>query len=157
MACDLSTTVLATGRLSRMYRKLVLEKKLASFVAAHNDARQEGGSLLLYAEANQGVEMQALEAALQAEIADFAKAPPSAVEFERAQSILAAGERSETETVTDLAEHVGEYAIDRDWPMAFELTAMRRKLTPEDLQAFAQTYLTPERCVTGTSMPTTQS
>ncbi len=153
LACDLITTVLATGRLSRMYRSLVLDQKLATFVAAHNDARQEGGALWLYAEANQGVELEALEQAVHAEIAKVRSEPISTQEMERAQSILAAGERSGTETMTELAEHVGAYAIDRDWPLAFQLTELRQKYTPECLLEFAKECLTEERCVTGVSLP----
>ena len=153
LACDLMSTALATGRLSRLYRSLVLDKKLATFVAAHNDARQEGGALWVYAEANQGVECAVLEEALIAEIQRVREELLSAEEVERAQSILAAGERSGTETVTDLAEHVGSYAIDRDWPLAFQLTELRRKLTAKDLLQFAQDHLGPERCVTGISLP----
>ncbi len=150
---DVLSTLIATGRLSRMYRSLVLDKGLATYVAAHNDARQEGGSFMLYAEANHGVEAARLEEALREEIAAIQKEPASAADLNRAQSILAAGERSTTETVSGLAEHLGEYAIDADWPLGFQLTERRGKVTSEDMLEFAREYLSEDRCVTGTSLP----
>ena len=152
-ASDVLTTVLTTGRLSRMYRSLVLDKGLATYVAAHNDARQEGGSFLLYAEANHGVDAAILEQSIRQEIADLQTKPITASELQRAQSILAASERSTTETVSGLAEHLGEYAIDADWPLGFELTERRLKVTSDDLKKFAAEYLTDQRCITGTSLP----
>ncbi len=153
IACDVFSTLFASGRLSRLYRRLVLDRQLATFVSPYNDARQEGGCLWMYAEANQGVPLEDLEAAILEEVALLRSEPPSAEEVQRAQNILAAGERSGTETVSDLAEHVGAYAIDCRWQTAFELTAMRQKVDRESLLAFAQEYLDPNRCVTATSVP----
>jgi zinc protease len=152
-ASDVLSTLITTGRLSRMYRSLVLDKGLATFVSAHNDARQEGGSFHLYAEANHGVEAARLEEALRQEIKQLHETVPTQAELERAQNILAAGERSTTETVSGLAEHLGEYAIDADWPLGFELTERRQKISAQDLKNFASEYLTEERCITGTSLP----
>ncbi|MCA9001427.1 MAG: insulinase family protein, partial [Planctomycetes bacterium] len=152
-AGDVLSTLLTTGRLSRMYRNLVLDQGLATYVSAHNDARQEAGCFMLYAEANQGVEIGRLEDAIRKELADLQKAPPTEAEWQRTQSILASGERSTIETVSGLAEHVGEYAIDSDWPLAFQLTERRQQITSEDMKRFAAEYLTDARCITGTCLP----
>lgn len=153
IACDVFSTLLASGRLSRLYRRLVLDRQLATFISPYNDARQEGGCLWIYAEANQGVAMDDLEAAIRAEVEALRSEPPSTEEIERAQNILAAGERTGTETVSDLAEHVGAYAIDCRWQTAFELTEMRQRVDADALLAFAQEYLDPNRCVAATSLP----
>ena len=50
-ASDLALTILTSGRMSRLYRRLVLEEGLATSVSAANDARVEAGVFWLYAEA----------------------------------------------------------------------------------------------------------
>ena len=153
IACDVLSTILGSGRLSRLYRSLVLDQQLATFVSPYNDARQEGGALWLYAEANQDVSIERLEEAILAEVATLRETAPTESEIERAQNILAAGERSGTETVSDLAEHVGSYAIDTGWRTAFALTDLRRAVDGSRLLEFAQTYLHPDRCTVATSLP----
>ena len=46
---DIIVTVLTSGKLSRLYRRLVVEEGLATSVSANNDARAENGGFWLYA------------------------------------------------------------------------------------------------------------
>ena len=152
-ALDVISTVLSSGRLSRLHRRLVLEEGLATSVSTSNEARVEGGAFWVYAEGAAGVEPADLEAAVAEELARLATERVTAAELKRARHLLAAEEAYAGETVTDLAEHVGEYAVDADWPLALELTARRARVVARDVQRVAATLLTPTRRCVGWSLP----
>jgi len=139
--------------LSRLHRRLVLEQGLATSIATNNDTRVEGGAFWLYTECSEGVAPETLEAAIDAEFERLASETIPAAEFKRAKSTLAATEAYEGETVTDLAEHIGEYAVDADWRLALEGPARRAKVRATDVKRVAKTLLSPRRRVVGWSLP----
>jgi len=152
-ALDLLMTVLASGRMSRLWRRLVLEEGLATSLSASNDSRVEAGALWLFAECAQDVEPARLEAAIHEEIARLATERVRKDELARARALLLAGEAFEGETVTDVAEALGEWAVDDDWRRAFDGCERHLALGPAELQAVAARYLKPERRVVGWCLP----
>lgn len=152
-ALDLVVTLLAEGRLSRLYRRLVLEEGLATTVSASNDTRVEGGILWLLAECAQGVEPARLEAAVDEELARLAREKVGAAERERALAILRASEAYDEETVTDVAEELGEYAVDHDWREAFDGVRRHERIDAGALRETCARLLAPERRVLGWSLP----
>ncbi len=156
-ALDLVMTVLASGRMSRLWRRLVLEEGLATSVSASNDSRIEGGALWLFAECAQDADPARLEAALHEEVARLARERVGADELARAHAILVASEAFEGETVTDVAEEIGEWAVDGDWRRAFDGCERHLALKPAALQAVAQRYLQPGRRVVGWCQPRADS
>ena len=103
------------GKLSRLYRRLVIDEGLATSVSANNDARARGGGFWIYAEAVHGADTERLEAAIHEEVARLVNEPVGEGEMNRAQKLLAASEAFDSETVTDVAETLGEYATDLRW------------------------------------------
>jgi zinc protease len=152
-ALDVATVVLAGGRMSRLWRRLVLDEGLATSVAASNDSRVEGGALWFFAECAQDVDPAKLEAALHAEIARFCDERVETEELVRARAILVAGEAFEGETVTDVAEELGEWAVDADWRRAFDGCESHLKIGAAALQEVARRYLVPARRVVGWCEP----
>ncbi len=152
-ALDVTTIVLAGGRMSRLWRRLVLDEGLATSISASNDSRIEGGALWIFAECAQGTDPARLEAALHAEIARLSTERVEAAELTRARAILLASEAFEGETVTDVAEELGEWAVDADWLRAFDGCERHLKLGAAALQAVARRYLVPERRVVGWCEP----
>jgi len=152
-ALDLVTTVLTGGRLSRLHRRLVLEQGLATSVSTQNDTRVDCGAFWLFAECAQGVDAATLEAAVDAEIETLRRELVPAKELERGKRILASGEAYESETVSDLAEEIGEFAIDADWRLALHTIEKIRAVTPAMLRDFARRVLAPERRVVAWSLP----
>ena len=150
---DIISTLLTGGRLSRMYRRLVLDRGLATSISTSNDARVETGAFWLYAEACAGVAPPDLESAIDEQLELLATTLISASELRRAKNLLSAGQAFEGETVTDLAENLGEYAVDADWPLFLELTERRRTVTRQDVRRVARELLTRERRVVGWSLP----
>jgi len=153
-ALDIACMILASGRLSRLYRRLVIEEGLASYVGASNDTRIEAGVFWLYAELNQGIEPAVLEAAVERELARMRDTRPSAAEMKRARSLLASSEAFEGETATDLAESIGSFAIDKDWRLAVDGVERRKKVSAKQVQEACARFLTPGRRVLGWCLPT---
>ena len=152
-ALDILTVVATGGRNSRFHRRLVLEGGLATSVSLTNDTRVDGGALWLSAECATGVRPETLEAAIDEEFENLACETISAKEISRARGILAASEAYENETVTDLAEELGEYAVDIHWQLALQGNERLAAIRPAFLRDVVRRYLQPERRVLGWSLP----
>jgi zinc protease len=150
---DVVSALLSTGRTSRLHRRLVVEKGLATSISTHNDTRVDGGVFWLFAECAQGVAPEKLEAAVDAELERIAREKVPARELERVRSMLAASEAQESETVTDLAEELGEFAVDAEWRMAVEAVERLLAVRPEAIGDAAARLLARERRVVGWSLP----
>lgn len=150
---DLVSTLLTGGRLSRLYRRLVIEERLATSVSTHNDARVEGGCFWLFAEAAQGKDPARLEQRVREELAALAQQAPTANELARAKRIIAAGEAHDAETVSDLAEDLGEFAIDGDWRISLTTLERIQAAKANAVSALVRQLLSPESCVTGWCLP----
>ena len=150
---DLISNILSGGRSARLYRRLVLERGLATSVSTHNDSRIEGGVFWIFAECAQGVEPAALEAAIEVEIEELKREKVQAKELARVRSMLAASEAQEGETVTDLAEDLGEFAVDANWRMSIEALDRLLAVTPQQIRETATSLLSPERRVVGWCLP----
>ncbi|HTQ06049.1 MAG TPA: pitrilysin family protein [Polyangiaceae bacterium] len=82
---DLATTILAGGRSTRLYRKLVVEGKLASEVEASSDPNALATMLDVSATAASGKAPEDIEKALDAVIEELKTTPPTAEELARAK------------------------------------------------------------------------
>lgn len=82
---DVAMATLAGGKATRLYQKLVVEKKLASDVSASQDSNQLSGIVTISATAATGKPVAELESALDEALTALEKTGPSAVELERAK------------------------------------------------------------------------
>jgi len=151
---DVVNTVLTGGRLSRLHRRIVLEKGLATTISVTNDTRIDSGVFWLFAECAQGTELSELEAAIDVEFELMATENISAIELKRAKAILRASDAYEHETVTDVAEDLGEYAVDASWQLALEGIKLSSEITAREVRDAVAALLTPDRRVVGQSTPT---
>lgn len=85
-ALEVAAEVLAGGKATRLYRALVVEKKLAADVNADTDDNALGTLFTVEAFASAGVPIQQLEEALITEVSNLAKRPPADDELRRAKS-----------------------------------------------------------------------
>jgi zinc protease len=152
-ALDLVTSILTHGRLSRLQARLVHDQKLAISISASNDARVESGIFWLYAECADGVNPRELEAAIDDEIARLASERLPQSELRRAKRILESSDAHESETVSDVAEVLGEFAIDKDWRLAIEGSARNEAVTAVAVKEATAKFLLPHRRVIGWSLP----
>jgi zinc protease len=152
-ALDLVTVVLTSGRLSRLHRRLVLDEGLAVNISSSNDTRVDGGAWWMFAEAAAGVAPETLEAAIDEELERLRRDLIPARELNRARAILASSEAYESETATDLAEELGEFAVDADWRLALQGRERLAAIRPRFVREVVRRFLVDERRVLGWSLP----
>jgi len=87
-ALDVAAHVLAHGRASRLYRALVHDQQLAQDVEAFQHSGQLGSVFHIITTARPGVEPDALEAAVRAEVERLAHDGLDAAELERAGNVI---------------------------------------------------------------------
>jgi zinc protease len=80
---DLVCDLLASSKMSRLYRSLVYEQRIAVDVSAHQTSRELGSYCLLVATAAPGHSLDEMASAVDAEIARLADEGPSVSEMER--------------------------------------------------------------------------
>ena len=73
---DLAADILANGRTSRLYRRLIHDRRLASDVTAAQSSRDVGGIFQVIATAAPGCSLDELEAAIGEELQQFAADGP---------------------------------------------------------------------------------
>jgi len=83
---DLASDVLADGRTSRFYRRLVYDEQLATSVNAYVDLREIAGLFIIEADARPGVELARVEKALDEELARFSADGPTIPEMIRVKT-----------------------------------------------------------------------
>ena len=152
-ALDVAHALLASGRASRLQKRLVHEEGLATSISASNDTRVEGGAFWLFAECAQGTTPEALERAIDEELERLRSTRVTAAELRRAKAILHASEAFDGETVSDLAEELGEWAVDGDWRQGLVADERIGRLTAGDVQDVVQRLLVSDRRVIGWSLP----
>jgi zinc protease len=80
---DLAADVLANGKTSRLYRRLVFDQRIATDVSAGQNSREIAGFLQIAATAAPGHTLPELEAVIVEEIARLAADGPTAEEIDR--------------------------------------------------------------------------
>ncbi|MCH7731164.1 MAG: insulinase family protein [Candidatus Marinimicrobia bacterium] len=80
---DLVSDVLAAGKNSRLYKRLVYEDQIASSVWAYVDLREIASQFVIVVTAHQGVDLSVVEAAIDEELERFLKKGPSRRELEK--------------------------------------------------------------------------
>jgi zinc protease len=83
---DLVTDVLAAGKTSRLYKRLVYDDQIATDVAAYVDLREIGGQLVIRATAKPGGDLARVERAIDEELARFIQTGPTASELRRVKT-----------------------------------------------------------------------
>ncbi|MBI5067044.1 MAG: insulinase family protein [Deltaproteobacteria bacterium] len=88
---DLAADVLASGKSSRLVRRLVMEEKRAQSVWVAQSALALAGTFLVVATPKPGVAIEALQAAVDEEIARLAREGPTEEELLRAKNRIESG------------------------------------------------------------------
>ncbi len=151
-ALDLLSDILAGGEASRLHKALVREARIAKDVSADSDTKEAAGLFQIQSTAAEADDpakgLDAIEAALKAQIEAIQKDAPSAEELARA---LARHEKTTLAVLTQplmravvlgvgLAENNDANHYRKDYERYF-------KVTTEDLKRVAKTYLTPDKVV----------
>ncbi len=148
-------TLLGEGKTSRLYQSLVVAQKLASGVSARYDAFNIGpGTFEISIVPEKGVDMAALEKAVDAQLADALSKPIADDELVRARNLLRAETIFARDSLTSVARIMGTIRLcgldtgyfDR-WP------EMIAAATPEQISDAAKFIIRSDASVTSWLLP----
>lgn len=86
--CDLAARILGGGKSSRLYRKLVYDRRIAQDTVAHQYSLALGSVFTIEATCKPGVEPRQVEDAIWEELAEFSRNGPTEAELERAGNTI---------------------------------------------------------------------
>ncbi len=85
---DIASSVLAGGKTSRLYKRLVYTDQIASNVSAFASTNEIAGQFIIMATAKPGVELSKIESVINEEMAKFLKEGPTQQELEKVKAKL---------------------------------------------------------------------
>jgi zinc protease len=151
---DILADVLASGRTSRLYRSMVLEKQVASNVDASDNTYWLGGWISIGATARPGHTPEELQTLIQAAIDEVKQNGVTAEEVERAKRKILAGRVRSLERTSARADLLNEYEMFLGNPGYLPRDIARyRAVTPQAVQAFAKKWLPDDRRIELTVVP----
>lgn len=154
-ALTLLSKILADGPTSRLYKKLVVEDKIASSAdGGYWSTAIDSGKIAIYAVAADGVDLETVEAGLDAVIEEVRKNGVTQEELDRAKAGEIAQFVYDSDSQSTLARRYGyELAVGstiadiQAWPKNVDA------ITTADVKKVAEQYLDIRRSVTGTLVP----
>ena len=154
IAADLLATVLSGDKASRLERALVMEQQIATDVAAYVLPTEATGMLMMQATAKEGVPIEEIERALDAEIARVAQGGVTEEELTRAQNRAEVDFAHQVENYDSRADLFGMMATYFDDPtMVHTWLDPYRATTREAVAGVAARYLVAENRATSVFLP----
>ena len=142
---DVLANILASGRSSRLYRRLVYELQVATDVVAYQDGSRIDGKFVAYATARPGHDLGELQRVIDEELRKLAEQGPTPREVERAQNTFEAQFLSRMERVGGFggkADQLNFYDYFVGTPDYFQQDLDRyARVTPAAVQRAVRTYL----------------
>jgi zinc protease len=142
---DVLANVLAGGKNSRLYRRLVYDLQIAQDVEAYQGSQPLISAFMIVATARAGHTLGEIEKVIHEEIGKLTTEPPSARELGRAVNRYEASFLDRLEMVggfSGKAELLNSYYVRAGNPDYFQEDLARyRAVDPQDLSAVARTYL----------------
>ncbi len=154
-ALDILMKIAGSGSTSRIYKKLVVESKLASSAGGdYSGYGLDGGTISLYGVASDGVPLEKVEAAIDDVLADIVKNGVTEAELTRAKSSYLADYVYDSDNQATLARRYGwNLAVGRTVADVEAWPANISKVTADDVKKVAAQYLDLKDSVTGYLIP----
>jgi zinc protease len=154
---DLATDLLANGKTSRLYRRLVFDERLATDVSASQNSREMAGYAQITATAAPGHTLDEIERAILAEVARLAATGPTDEEIDRGRVQAETQFMFRLQTVGGFggkSDQLNAYNTFLSDPAYFDRDLARYQgVTHASLQQTAARYLDPDRRVTLSIVP----
>jgi predicted Zn-dependent peptidase len=136
------SSLLGDGRSSRLYKRLVEERRLVTSVSVGPWFLRHAGLLLVQATPRTPHTLEEVEAAIGEELARSATEPPSPRELEKVRNQIEVEAVSSLASNSGLASRLGDsWAILGDWRLSLEEPRRVQAVTAEDVVAVAKKYL----------------
>ena len=150
-ALDMVADVLAGGKNSRLYKRLVFDMQIAQNVSAYQGSQALSSHFVIRATPQPGHTVDELQKVIDEEVAKLQTEPPTDHEVQRAINQIEASFFSRMERVGGFcgkADQLNHYYTDTGNPDWFnEDLARYRAISPTDVQAAAQAFLPKDRRV----------
>ena len=158
-ALDLLMKIVAQGSTSRIYKRLVIEKKMASSASGHYSGNGlDYGTLAIQAIGGDGQTLEAVEAEIDAVLAEVKETGVTEAELERAKNGFIADYVYENDNQSTMARRYGwSLVVGRTLAQVDSWPGDIAKVTPAEVKAAAVAYLDLKRSVTGYLMPTPEA
>jgi len=154
---DLAADVLANGKTSRLYRRLVFEQQIATDVSAAQNSREIAGFLQIAATAAPGHSLAELERVIVEEIATLADAGPTDDEMERGRVQAESQFMFRLQSVGGFggkSDQLNAYNVFLDSPDYFDRDMARyQRVTRESLAGVVGRYINHPRRVALSLVP----
>lgn len=160
-ALDLVSAVLAGGKNSRLYKRLVYDMQIAQSVSAYQASQALVSSFVIDVMPQPGHTLDEMQQVIDEEVAKLQKEPPSEREMQRAVNQIEASFYSRMERVGGFggkADQLNGYFVATGNPDWFNEDLSRyRALSPSDVRAAAEAFLPVGRRVELSVLPETTS
>jgi zinc protease len=150
---DVISTILSTGRSSRLYQRLVEQEKLVSAIYTENDSRRDPGAFGVSAELREGADPDKVEKIILQELEKLKKDLVSAEELKKAKNIIRADFIFDTETAEDLAWKVGYVHTVASYKYLDTYLDRVASVTDRGIQKAAREFFATENMTVGWSLP----
>jgi zinc protease len=150
---DLIEDLLAGGKTSRLYRRLVEAERLAGSVGADNSTGRYPGWIAVYVEMLQGRDRAKAEAIVFEELERLAKEPVTEAELRRVKRAALSAAIFSRESVHNLADLVARTVMRHDIDHLRTYLERLNAVTAADIQRVAARYLTKPQSVVVWSIP----
>lgn len=143
---DMISTILSDGKSSRLYRKLVDDKKMALEVAAINFSQEDYGSYITLALPMGDTSLEAITAEIDEEIVRIQNELISEREFEKLKNIYKNQFVSSNATVEGIANSLANYyVLYGDTGLINKELDIYNSITREEIRDIARKYLNPNQ------------
>jgi zinc protease len=154
---DLLSDLIANGKVSRLYRSLVYEQRIATDVMAFQNSRELGGFWQLVATAAPGHTLAELDEAIDRELATLLDEGPTADEVERGRIQAEAQFVYRLQTLGGFggkSDQLNAYSVFLNDPGYFERDLARyERVSAQALHRVAKQHLRRDRCVVLSVVP----
>lgn len=141
---DLVSEILAGGKSSRLYKRLVYEDKLATEVSAGQQSQLLGSLFRVEVTARQGVSLDKIEQIVDEVLAQFLKNGPTTAELERDKAKFEYANMTQLQSLLAKADKLNAYEAGYGEPNSFKRDLDRyRNATVASVKDWARKVLTP--------------
>jgi zinc protease len=151
-ALEVLTTLLGSGKSSRLYRRVREEKRLVTTASASLLAEKWPGYLMVFASMFAPKWADARDAVFE-EIVKFTDEPVSEEELLKARRQVEKDKWSELETAEGQASNFGYYEVMGDYRLAEKHRKAIQQVTAYDVMSAARKYVKPSNCSLAAYLP----
>lgn len=143
---DMISTILSDGKSSRLYKKMVDDKKMALQIGAFNNSQEDYGMYLIYGIPMTGTTSEALTAGIDEEIKKMQTELISERDFQKLQNVYENQYVNNNTSIEGIAENLATYyLLYGDINLINTEIEMYRSITREEIREAAKKYLNPNQ------------